>query len=150
MEGFKGLNETCVIFNQLEKAIDYAMWINFSYRKQNVQPFYVISGPDNNYAVVSDDILDEHFPESVTHPLNENYLKLSYEEIRELAKDRNPLKHWEELCGAFSTMDGELLRYILHMKIPLEKLIRYELAKRGYDESHHWCGFERADQIWLK
>lgn len=54
---------------------------------------------------------------------------------------------WEDVYGTFATVDGELLRYILHTKIPLEKLIRYELASRGFDENHRWCGFERAEEI---
>ena len=30
-----------------------------------------------------------------------------------------------------SITDGEILRFILHTKLPLEKMIRYELASRG-------------------
>jgi hypothetical protein len=33
-------------------------------------------------------------------------------------------------------MNGKLLRFLLHTKIPLEKLIRHELASRGYDKNH--------------
>lgn len=46
--------------------------------------------------------------------------------------DSESLPHWEEHIGTFSVMDGELLRFILHTKISLTKLIRYELAMRGY------------------
>jgi len=62
--------------------------------------------------------------------------------------DKNVLFHWEHIIGMFSVADGEILRYILHTKIPLEKLIRHELAGRGYDENHRWCGFEKAKEIW--
>jgi hypothetical protein len=47
-------------------------------------------------------------------------------------------------------MDGKILRYILYAKIPLEKLIRFELAGRGFDENHRWVGFEKAHEIWLQ
>ena len=47
-------------------------------------------------------------------------------------------------------MDGALLCFVLHTKLPLEKLIRYELASRGYDQNMNWVGFEKAKEIWLK
>lgn len=50
----------------------------------------------------------------------------------------------------FSIADGEVLRFILALNIPLEKFIRYELAARGYDEDHKWVGFPQAKKIWLK
>ncbi len=63
--------------------------------------------------------------------------------------DEDPLPFWEELTGVFAIMDGELLRYILHSKIPLEKLIRFELAARGFDKNHRWVGFSKSFKIWL-
>ena len=75
---------------------------------------------------------------------------MSYNMIRKLRSDDDPPPPWEELMGAFSVLDEEILRYIFHAKIPLEKLIRYELAARGYDKDHNWCGFEKAEEIWLK
>ena len=64
--------------------------------------------------------------------------------------DNDPLPHWENIIGMISVMDGEVLRYLLHSKLPIEKLIRFELAGRGYDENHRWCGFDKANDIWLK
>ena len=75
---------------------------------------------------------------------------MKYEHIKEIAKDDDPLFHWEEIRGLFSSFDGELLIYILYAKIPLDKLIRYELASRGFDKAHQWVGFEEAEKIWLK
>lgn len=49
-----------------------------------------------------------------------------------------------------TTLYGEILRFILHAKIPLEKFVREELAGRGYDENFKWVGFEEAEKIWLK
>jgi hypothetical protein len=63
---------------------------------------------------------------------------MSYDEIRHIRMDKESLPHLEALMSHFSTMDGEILRYILYAKIPLEKLIRFELADRGFDENHRW------------
>ena len=63
--------------------------------------------------------------------------------------DEDPLHHWEDIRGVFSVVDGELLRYILHTKIPLEKFIRFELAIREYDEHFNWVGFDKSERIWL-
>lgn len=90
------------------------------------------------------------FKDEVFELLPKNYVKMDYTHIKHIAMDENPLKHWEEIRGLFSTMDGEILRYILHAKTPLEKFIRFELASRGFDENHIWCGFEKAQEIWLK
>ncbi|QMU64916.1 MAG: hypothetical protein GKR88_11850 [Flavobacteriaceae bacterium] len=74
---------------------------------------------------------------------------MAYDMIRHMRADKDPLDHLEELTGVFSTINSELLRYVLHTKMPLEKLIRYELAIRGYDKDHRWIGFDRAEEIWL-
>lgn len=135
----------CQIFSDLNKAIDLANWLNFRVRMHECRPYYVV-GKEGNCAVISDDV-QELFDEP-THPLEKEYESMSFAEIRSIVSDDEPLKHWAELRGAFSTMDGELLRYILAQQIPLEKFIRHELASRGYDENHQWCGFEKAYAIW--
>jgi len=71
-------------------------------------------------------------------------------DIRFITMDEDPLMHWEEIKGLFSSMHGEVLRFILAYQVPLEKLIRFELAARGHDENHNWCGFDKAEEIWLK
>lgn len=64
--------------------------------------------------------------------------------------DKDSLSHWDSIFGMFSVADGETLRYLLHAKTPLEKLIRHELAGRSYDGNHRWCGFEIASEIWVE
>lgn len=49
----------------------------------------------------------------------------------------------------FSVQDGEILRFILKYQVPLERLIRFELAARGFDKDHIWGGLEKAEKIWL-
>ncbi len=54
--------------------------------------------------------------------LSKDFSNLSYDDIRSIRVQYDLLSHWEDLTGTFSAMDGELLRYILHAKIPLEKI----------------------------
>lgn len=130
-----------------EKAIDKALWLNFKHRvaqktfgvNQSIEGDFLIT--DTNHPALKDEVFEL---------LPENYVKMGYSHIKHIAMDENPLRHWEEIRGIFSVLDGEILRYILHAKIPLEKLIRYELASRGFNENHLWCGFEKASDIWLK
>lgn len=135
------------LFDGQEKAIHHAMWLNFKYRIAKIS-FGVIHGPDNNWAVLEQTTADE-MDKSFLDILPKDYSKLSYDDIRHIRMDNKPLPNLEELIGQISTMDGELLRYIIHTKLPLEKLIRFELAGRGYDKDHRWCGFDKAASIWL-
>ena len=135
------------LFDSQEKAIHHAMWLNFKYRIAKIS-FGVIHGPDDNWAVLEQATADE-MEMPFLDILPKDYSELSYDVIRYIRMDNNPLPHLEELIGQFSTMDGELLRYIIHSKLPLEKLIRFELAGRGYDQDHRWCGFDKAETIWL-
>ncbi|MGB1283653.1 MAG: hypothetical protein ACPG44_04235 [Polaribacter sp.] len=134
------------IFSSKEKAIHHCLWLNFKYRIAKIT-FGIIHGPDNNFAVVEEATAKE-MEMPFLDILPKDYAKMSYKELRHIRMDKEPLPHLEELIGHFSTMDGEILRYILHSKIPLEKLIRFELANRGFDKNHRWCGFDKAKEIW--
>ena len=136
------------LFDSKQKAIDYCMWLNFKYRIARIK-FVVINSPENNFAVCEEATADE-MGISFLDILPKDYSEMTYDDIRHIKMQYDPLPHWEDLTGVFSVMDGELLRFILHAKIPLEKLIRHELAGRGYDENHRWCGFDKASDIWLK
>ncbi|MCK8479040.1 hypothetical protein [Psychroserpens algicola] len=135
-------------FDSKEKAIHHAIWLNFKYRIAKIK-FGVINGPENNWAV-----LEEATSMELEMPfldiLHEDYSEISYDVIRHIKMDNNPLPHLESIIGIFSTVDGELLRFMVQTKFPLEKLVRHELAGRGYDEDHRWCGFEKGEEIWLK
>jgi len=136
------------IFKSKQKAIYHAMWMNFKYRVAKIISG-VIQGPEDNFAVC-EEITTKEMKTSFLDILPNDYSNLSYDDIQEIRTDIDPVMPWEEICGLFSTTDGEILRYIIKMKIPLEKLIRYELASRGHDENHRFCGFEKAEEIWLK
>lgn len=107
------------------------------------------SRPENNWAVL-DEVTSEEMGMPFLDILPKDLSDMSYTDIRHIRMENDPLPHWENIIGMFSVMDGEILRYILHTRLPLEKLLRSELAGRGYDKDHRWCGFERAEEIWLK
>lgn len=136
------------LFDSKQKAIDHCIWLNFKYRIAKIT-FGIINGPDNNFAVVEEATAQE-MEMDFLDILPKNYAKMSFEDIRHMRMDKEPLPHWEEINGMLSTMDGEILRFIIHSKIPIGKLIRFELGERGFDENHRWCGFSKAYDIWLK
>ena len=82
--------------------------------------------------------------------MRDDHSKIGYRAIRHIRMDREPLPHWEAITGMFSVADSEILWYLLHAKVPIEMFIRYELASRGYDRDHRWCGFDKAEKIWLE
>jgi len=136
------------IYKDQNKAIQQAIWLNFKHRN-NSKSYGVIHGPDDNWACVEKEISEEMeipFLDIVPKDLSE----ISYEEIQKCRTDATMLAHFENIFGMLSITDGEILRFILHTKLPLEKMIRYELASRGFDENHNWCGFNNAEKIWLK
>lgn len=135
------------LFDSQEKAIDHALWLNFKYRIAKIR-FGVIHGPDDDWAVVEEATAEDMGMEFLD-VLPKDYSEMSYDHIRHIRMDENPLPHWEKLMGMFSTADGEILRYILSNNIPLERIVRHELASRGYNEDHRWVGFEKAQEIWL-
>jgi hypothetical protein len=129
------------------KAIDNALWLNFEHRTSD-KGFGVVQSIEHDYLVVPKDhpsTVDETF-----ETLPDDYTSLHYERIAEIYADRNALWFWEEIKGMFQTANGELLRFLLSHQVPLEKLIRYELACRGYDADMQWVGFDKAKKVWLK
>ena len=135
------------LFDCQQKAIDHCVWLNFKYRIAKIQ-FGIIPHPNNKWAVCEEATANE-MKMPFIDILPKDYAKMDYDKIRQLRMENDPLPHLEEISGLFSTIDGEILRFILHSKIPLEKLIRFELAGRGYDENHRWCGFTKSFEIWL-
>lgn len=135
------------VFDDQQKAIDHAMWLNFKYRIAGIV-FGVIHGPEDNWAVCEQATADE-MEMTFLDILPKDYSKISYKQLDTIRQDEEPLPFWSALVGLVSTADGEILRFILENKIPLDKLIRHELALRGFDKNHRWCGFDRAREIWL-
>ncbi|WP_335974057.1 hypothetical protein [Gaetbulibacter jejuensis] len=135
------------VFDDQQKAIDHAMWLNFKYRIAGIV-FGVIHGPEDNWGVCEQATASE-MEMTFLDILPKDYSELSYKQLDTIRQDEESLPFWSALVGLVSTADGEILRFILENKIPLNKLIRHELASRGYDKNHRWCGFDRAREIWL-
>ncbi|WP_026776308.1 hypothetical protein [Polaribacter sp. Hel_I_88] len=135
------------LFEKQQKAIDHCLWLNFKYRIAGIR-FGVINGPHNNFAVCEQATAEEMEMEFLDI-LPENHSQLSYKQLDVIRQNQEPLPFWESIIGIVSVVDGEILRYILEQKIPLDKIIRHELAFRGFDKNHRWCGFERAREIWF-
>lgn len=133
--------------NDLQKAIDEAVWINFRHRTTDYR-VGVIHLEEGGCIIAHPD--QSAFKMENFESLPSDYSDMSYDHIASIGMDEDPLQHWEEIRGVIQILDGELLRFILAKKVPLEKLIRYELACRGYDKDHRWCGFDKAKKVWLK
>ncbi len=129
-----------------QKALDDTLWLNFEFRTSG-DSFGVVKSKDD-YLVTNKK--HRSLSNRAFEGLSKDYADMDYGHIQHIASDEDPLHHWEDIRGMFSIMDGEILRYILHAMIPLEKFIRYELASRGFDKDHKWCGFDKAEEIWLK
>ncbi|WP_292942894.1 hypothetical protein [Olleya sp. UBA1516] len=134
------------IFDKKQKAIDHCMWLNFKYRIAGIT-FGIINGPKNNFAVCEEATAAE-MQMSFLDILPDNHFELSYRQLDIIRQDIELLPFWESIIGMVSVIDGEILRYIIEDKIPLDKIIRHELAGRGFDKNHRWCGFDKAREIW--
>ncbi len=130
----------------LQRAIDIAVWMNFKYRIDERSYGVIQDKKAHWYNVVE----TQGRRKSSLIELPNDYRGMTYEQIEAIRTIVNPLSHWEEMIGLFSSTHGEILRFILAGGVPLEKLIRYELAIRGYDQNNLWVGFDRARKIWLK
>ncbi len=135
------------LFDSQQKAIDHAMWLNFKYRIAGIV-FGVIPGPEDNWAVCEQATADE-MEMTFLDILPKDFSELNYQQLDTIRQDKEPLSFWSALVGMVSTADGEILRFILENKIPLDKIIRHELALRGFDKNHRWVGFDKAREIWL-
>lgn len=136
------------MFYNKQKAIDHAMWLNFKYRIAGIN-FGVVDGSKRNWAVCERATADE-MDMPFLDVLPKDFLGLSYRQLDNVRQDRQVLPFWESIIAMVSVTDGEILRFILENKIPLDKIIRHELALRGFDKNHRWCGFDNAREIWLK
>jgi len=136
-------------YYHLQKAFDRALWLNFSHRVQG-EVFGVIPSHQRGYLVAPTSHPTFKREEFIHIPEVHSYQQMSYQDIEQIRSDTEPLYFWEHIYGMFSSVDGEILRFILAQKVPLEKFIRQELAARGFDKNHRWCGFDKAKDIWLK
>lgn len=134
-------------YDDFDKAIDRAAWLQFQCREAGTK-FVVYDGPNEDFAVSDLQTADDMEMVARSYSIVGSYNDLSYEQLEAISKDSEPLEHWEELLGRFSVMEGEILRFILQYKIPVEKIIRHELGNRGFDHNNKWVGFEASKELW--
>lgn len=135
------------LFDSEQKAIDHSLWLNFKYRIAGIR-FGVLQGPEDNWAVCEQITADE-MEMSFLNVLPKDLSNLNYKHLDSIRKDKEPLPFWSQIIAMVSSADGEILRFIIANNIALDKIIRHELALRGYDQNHRWCGFDKAREIWL-
>lgn len=136
-------------YDNLDKARDRALWLEFEYRKVSKR-FVVFDGPENNFAVADKETWEDLDIAPNYYALPETYENLSFSELKTIARDTDMLPVWEELLGKCQVMEGEILRFILKYKIPLEKIIRHELGNRGFDQDANWIGFDESKILWMR
>ena len=134
-------------YTNKQKAVDRALWLNFEHRLTH-QRFVIVPSCEKGYFVVPNG--HESFEDEEIEELPNGYSEMTYTDIQSIRTDCDQLRHWEEIVGMFSVINGEILRFLLKYSVPLERFIRYELACRGYDKGHRWVGFERAREVWLE
>lgn len=136
-------------YDNLDKARDRALWLEFEYRNIPKQ-FVVFDGPEDNYAVADLQTAEEMDIARHYYSLPENYQHRTFGDLKGIAGDPEMLEHWENILGKFSVMEGELLKFILKYQVPLDKIIRHELGCRGFDADNRWIGFSESEKIWQK
>ena len=136
------------VFDSQDKAVDHAIWLNFKYRITQIN-FGVIPHQKRKWAVC-EELTASELDVEFLDILPKDYSELSYQKLDRIRQDEDPLPHWETIVGMLAVMDGEILRFILENQLPLDRMIRHELALRGFDKDHRWCGFDRAREVWLE
>ena len=140
-------SENLIRYPSKQKALDHALWLTFKNRVEGLK-YGAILSIEGDYLVVP----QKHptFKGEEFEILPQTYAFIPYQAIKQIRQDVAPFPHWEVLYGTFSTMDGELLRFLLEYQVNLQQFIRFELASRGFDKDHKWCGFQKAEEIWLE
>lgn len=128
------------------RAMDIAMWMNFKNQSPNKTYEVIKLKKSKGYKVVK--VKSKNKSRFITRPTD--YSDMTYEQIKQVCEDLNPLDHWDAIIGLFCTTNLEMLKFIIIHKVPLEKLIRYNLSQMGYDLKNRFVGYDKAQRIWLK
>ena len=135
-------------FDTQRKAGDAAYWHNFIHQHdEDFKPVCVVHGPDDDFVVIEEWEMKEAEIPLLEMPID--YSQLNYPHMQSIKSDRNPLKHWEELFGSFAVLPSSYLTFILESKLPLEQIVKYELAARGLNKKGQWIGFDQAERLWF-
>lgn len=132
--------------NSEQRAIDIAVWMNFRNESPNKTYEVIKLKKSKGYKVVK--VKSKNKSRFITRPTD--YSEMTYEQIKQICEDLNPLDHWDAIIGLFCSTNLELLQFIIIHNVPLEKLIRYSLSQSGYDKNKLFVCSDKAQRIWLK
>lgn len=132
----------------LRKAQDAAVWLNFKHKQDDdFKSLAVLHGANDDFVLLEESEAKEMGIPSLELPTS--YTNITYPHIQSIKSDVDPLTHWSEIFGSFSVMKADHLRFILETKLPLEQMVRYELAARGLNKQGKWIGFDQAERYWF-
>ena len=90
------------------------------------EKYGVIYGPKDRWAVVKEADALEHGI-SLLDILPKNYKKLDYATYELMRLDKDILPHWKAIIDMVAETESEILEFILRKKVPLKKLLCFEL-----------------------
>lgn len=135
-------------FGTQRKAGDAAYWNNFTHQHdKDFEPVGVVHGADDNFVLLPLSELKEMEIPLLEMP--KDYKSFGYPHMQAIKIDRDPLKHWSDIFGAFSVIPTQYLMFIQESKLPLEQIVKYELAARGIGKKGKWIGFDQAERLWF-
>lgn len=129
-------------FSDKTKAIDYAVWMSFKHKNQ----FVVVEEEKGVFQVLPFSEKGNKIP----IPLPSNYKDLSYEAIEKFWNDKDCLWQWQWLMDMFLYVDHTFLHFLIEYEIPLEKVARYSMAFRKWDENKKKISYKESKKMWLK
>jgi hypothetical protein len=133
------------ICSSFEIAQDLCLYLNIV--ETDIQDEYVVvHGPEDNFVVMFLSEAQRHEFEILE--TKNDYSDFDFEYLESIRQDEEPLSHFEEIIGRFSTLQTHILLFILKSQLPLGLVIQQELASRGVDENGKWIGFVKSREIW--
>ena len=134
-------------FSSKEEANYHAHWMTFKYRRAKLE-FGVVHHPSGSYASCEVITAQEDGIPVIEESISD-LSGLQYRDIRDLRLYKNPHEALAAILGIFSGLSNDCLMYILHAKIPLEKMVRDELTSRGRDQNGLRCDPQKAYMAWI-
>ena len=132
--------------SSLQSAFDIAIWMNFIHQDSKRTYGVIKLKKSKQYKVVQ----TKGIKKSRLFVVPTDYSQMTYEQIKTMCESLEPLEYWDDIISVFSKMNPQLLRFIILYKVPLEKLIRYNLSCLGIDKNNDWVGYDKSERIWIK
>lgn len=143
----KNLNELIDRFTSKEKAHDYALWMNFKYRRAGIR-FGVIYYEE--HYCVCEEATRKELSRPFIQGTPKDYSEVTKESLYHLFLDGELPTHLDMMHGMVQVLDTEILLYLYEKKFNVNELIKLELYVRSVNELGHRCPPNQAKEIWLK